>query len=62
MALAAIIIATFIFPIAILLMLLGWRKSIRKEVQRHNENKLRLIKTLERIITLKNKLINLLRY
>lgn len=43
-------------------MLLGWKKGVRKEVERHNENKDQLIKTLERIITLKNKLINLLKY
>jgi hypothetical protein len=43
-------------------MLLYWRKGIQKEVERQNENKAQLIKTLERIITLKNKLINLLKY
>ena len=43
-------------------MLLGWRKGVRKEVERQNENKAQLIKTLEKIITLKNKLINLLKY
>ena len=62
MALTAVIIATFIFPIVILTMLLGWRKGVRKEVERQNENKAQLIKTLEKIITLKNKLINLLKY
>jgi hypothetical protein len=43
-------------------MLLSWRKSIQKEVDRQTKDKAELIKTMERIITLKNKLINLLKY
>jgi hypothetical protein len=62
MAITFIIISSFIFPIVILAMLLSWRKSIQKEVDRQTKDKAELIKTMERIITLKNKLINLLKY
>jgi hypothetical protein len=62
MALAAIIISTFIFPIVVLLMLLSWKKIAHKEVERRDRDKTELINTLERIVILKNKLINLLKY
>jgi hypothetical protein len=38
MALTAIIISTFIFPIVILAMLLSWKEGARKEVERQKRS------------------------
>jgi hypothetical protein len=62
MAFTAIIIATFIFPIVVLIMVWSWKLHVRKELERQNRDKTQLIYTLERIVALKNKLINLLKY
>ncbi|HEY9008077.1 MAG TPA: hypothetical protein VIM75_18175 [Ohtaekwangia sp.] len=62
MALAAIIISTFVFPVIVFLLLWVWKKAVRKEIAQHNERNAELIKKMERIIALKNKLISLLKY
>lgn len=62
MALTIVIIASIVLPAIIFSMLLFWRKSLRKRVEKQDREKGRLINLMEEIIETKDSIIDKLKF
>ena len=62
MALTVVIIASIVLPAIIFGMLLFWRKSLRKRVEKQDREKGRLINLMEEIIETKDSIIDKLKF
>jgi hypothetical protein len=61
MALTVIIIATFIFPVVVLIMIYMWSRAVRTRVRQDQEEQDQLVEVLEKILASKDSVIRKLK-